>query len=446
MSMTAEVDIQLPDVRLEFDADKLHDFARRVCETVKSYDAYSARVYALLRDPSSLGLSAADAALTIAVIEHALGRSDAVLSTLDRATDGGLKHYLAGRAHFSLGHYGAAIEAYRKAASAGWSEANADLLIAEAMLATGQIEAAKTLIDKHAAKHAGDAFLTYLQGWHLSLVGEVQQAIDQLEAALEKRPEDKPTLFRLAYLYDMQGQEDRAIELYEHCNATPPVHVNALVNLAVLFEDDDEYDAAEDCLEQVLAAHPNHFRAIEFLRDVEAANYMFYDEDQERVREKHNALLDIPVTDFELSVRSRNCLKKMNIHTLGDLLNTSEQQLLSYKNFGETSLNEIRAMLAQKGLRLGQALEAAKSPLPSSFDIDLSPSVPPTVFDKPVSEIELSVRSRKCLQRLNINTLGELASRTEAELLGIENFGQTSLVEIKKHLAEHGLNLRTLED
>ena len=56
-----------------------------------------------------------------------------------------------------------------------------------------------------------------------------------------------------------------------------------------------------------------------------------------------------PITDFELSVRSRNCLKKMNIRSLGDLLKTTEQELLSYKNFGETSLNEIKALLDAKG-------------------------------------------------------------------------------------------------
>ena len=57
---------------------------------------------------------------------------------------------------------------------------------------------------------------------------------------------------------------------------------------------------------------------------------------------KRSAVMDIPVTDFELSVRARNCLKKMNIRTLGDLVRTTEQQLLAYKNFGETSLKELQ--------------------------------------------------------------------------------------------------------
>jgi DNA-directed RNA polymerase subunit alpha len=65
---------------------------------------------------------------------------------------------------------------------------------------------------------------------------------------------------------------------------------------------------------------------------------------------------------------------------------------------------------------------------------------------KNVADLELSVRSRKALQRLNINTLADLASRTEAELLGCKNFGQTSLNEIKQQLAAHGMGLRKLEE
>jgi DNA-directed RNA polymerase subunit alpha len=64
---------------------------------------------------------------------------------------------------------------------------------------------------------------------------------------------------------------------------------------------------------------------------------------------------------------------------------------------------------------------------------------------KNVTELELSVRSRKALQRLGINTVGELATRTEAELLGVKNFGQTSLLEIKQRLTEMGLSLRKLD-
>jgi DNA-directed RNA polymerase subunit alpha len=73
-------------------------------------------------------------------------------------------------------------------------------------------------------------------------------------------------------------------------------------------------------------------------------------------------------------------------------------------------------------------------------------NVPPEITNKTVADLELSVRSRKALQRLNINSIGELAARTEAELLGCKNFGQTSLNEIKQQLGTFGLSLRKLED
>jgi DNA-directed RNA polymerase subunit alpha len=165
----------------------------------------------------------------------------------------------------------------------------------------------------------------------------------------------------------------------------------------------------------------------------------------DRRGDRRNAVLEIPISDFELSVRSRNCLKKMNIKNLGDLLKTTEAELLSYKNFGETSLNEIKALLANKGLRLGQSLEDPKGAARRPATVAAG-NVPTETLGKTVADLELSVRSRKALQRLNINTLGELAARTEAELLGCKNFGQTSLNEIKQQLTSFGIGLRKLEE
>ncbi len=89
------------------------------------------------------------------------------------------------------------------------------------------------------------------------------------------------------------------------------------------------------------------------MKDASASGNVYYDEDSARQTERMSQLLSISVNDFELSVRSRNCLQKMGIETLGDLVRTSEQQLLASKNFGETSLVEIREMLSSKGLSLG---------------------------------------------------------------------------------------------
>jgi DNA-directed RNA polymerase subunit alpha len=61
---------------------------------------------------------------------------------------------------------------------------------------------------------------------------------------------------------------------------------------------------------------------------------------------------------------------------------------------------------------------------------------------RPISELDLSVRSRRIVDLLKIRTIGDLAQKTEAELLACPNFGQTSLNEIKTKLDEFGLSLR----
>ena len=218
-----------------------------------------------------------------------------------------------------------------------------------------------------------------------------------------------------------------------------------LLNLSILYEDSAQYDNADLCLERLLSVNPNHSRGKLYQKDVDSSLSMMYDEDSEKRAEKRNALLETPVTDFELSVRARNCLKKMNIRTLGDLLKITEAELLGYKNFGETSLDEIRTMLTNKGLRLGQALEEQQSQARKDLLKTVAANVPEAVLNKSVGELELSVRSRKALQRLGVNSVGELATRTEAELLGVKNFGQTSLLEIKQRLTELGLSLRKLD-
>jgi DNA-directed RNA polymerase subunit alpha len=276
--------------------------------------------------------------------------------------------------------------------------------------------------------------------------GNHERAVEFYERALNENPDHEGACFALAVLYDRRAEDAKAIELYERICTSPPVHLNALMNLAVLYEDNNHYEEAHRCLDAILRTNPNHARARLFMKDVDSARSMYYDEDADRRGDRRNQVLEIPISDFELSVRSRNCLKKMNIRTLGDLLKTGEAELLSYKNFGETSLNEIKALLAAKGLRLGQALEDGKTPPLVRRAPVVAGNVAPDVLNKSVADMELSVRSRKALQRLNITSLAELASRTEDELLGCKNFGQTSLNEIKQQLASFGLNLRKLDE
>jgi DNA-directed RNA polymerase subunit alpha len=214
-----------------------------------------------------------------------------------------------------------------------------------------------------------------------------------------------------------------------------------MLNMAVLYEERGKCAEAEACVQDVLAELPNHDRARQVLKSVKSSATMVYDEQSQGDRDRRSAILDMPLSDFELSVRSRNCLRQMNLRTLGDLLRTTEAELLSYKNFGETSLSEIKSLLSARGLRLGQSLVPAELPA-------LRPSVSPAAdvpphLNRSVAELELSVRSRKALQRLGVTTIAELSQRSEAELLAIKNFGETSLTEIKRELAKFSLTLRS---
>lgn len=273
--------------------------------------------------------------------------------------------------------------------------------------------------------------------------GDRIAAIEAYREAVAESPLTE-SRFRLAWLLDLMGEEEEALSLYQSLAADDQPHINALVNLAIMLEDRGQYDEAMRTLRPVLESDPNHPRARMFQRDCEASESMLFDEDTERDQGRFNTMLDTPVTDFELSVRARNCLKKMNIRTLGDLLKVSEAELLSYRNFGETSLVEIKNMLSSKGLRLGQGVDGQLRRNPNDAFEELKGLAPDHVLNKPISSLDLSVRARKALQLLGIGTIGDLAMRTEAELMGVKNFGSTSLDEIKERLEFHNLSLRKL--
>ncbi len=287
--------------------------------------------------------------------------------------------------------------------------------------------------------------------YQLARLQEVQglydEAMENYKAALELAPDHHAAMFHLAYRCDLSGDEDSAIDYYKAIASTSLAYINALLNLAVIYEDRADYDKASKCVDEVLNCHPNHQRAVLFRKDIESSKTMVYDEETEKKKTRKLQILETPITDFELSVRSRNCLKKMNINTLGDLLRTSESELLAFKNFGETSLREIRTILDSRSLQVGIGLEDkhltsfAAEPSEASVIEETDQGL----LNKPLTDLQWSVRAKKAIQKLNARTIGELTRTTEAELLGCKNFGVTSLNEIKSVLANLGLSLRTLE-
>ena len=75
------------------------------------------------------------------------------------------------------------------------------------------------------------------------------------------------------------------------------------------------------------------------------------------IQQQFDPILLRPVDELELTVRSANCLKAENIYYIGDLIQRTENELLKTPNLGRKSLNEIKEVLASRGLTLGMKLE-----------------------------------------------------------------------------------------
>jgi DNA-directed RNA polymerase subunit alpha len=75
------------------------------------------------------------------------------------------------------------------------------------------------------------------------------------------------------------------------------------------------------------------------------------------VAQNYDPVLLRPVDELELTVRSANCLKAENIFYIGDLVMRSENELLKTPNLGRKSLNEIKEVLASRGLTLGMKID-----------------------------------------------------------------------------------------
>ncbi|MCA9249444.1 MAG: DNA-directed RNA polymerase subunit alpha, partial [Planctomycetales bacterium] len=69
--------------------------------------------------------------------------------------------------------------------------------------------------------------------------------------------------------------------------------------------------------------------------------------------------LNMSLAELELSVRATNCLESEGITTVRDLVNRGDQELLEVRNFGETTLREVKIKLAERGLQLGMRMPTA---------------------------------------------------------------------------------------
>ncbi|MCF7928182.1 MAG: DNA-directed RNA polymerase subunit alpha [Spirochaetales bacterium] len=105
----------------------------------------------------------------------------------------------------------------------------------------------------------------------------------------------------------------------------------------------------EDALAEASKISKDHFSIFINFDENEVVGDEEIDEEEERIRQ----LLETPVEELELSVRSSNCLKNANIRTIGDLTRKTEEEIAKTRNFGKKSLQEIKEKLTEWNLSLG---------------------------------------------------------------------------------------------
>ncbi|OUT61164.1 DNA-directed RNA polymerase subunit alpha [Stieleria bergensis] len=376
------------------------------------------------------------------VCQFLLGRFAEALQTLQAADGSATALFYAARAMFELKRYDEAIAGYQQAQASGYHEDQCKIFIAESQRYAGRIDQAMLLLDDIFGPAEQTAEYMYQRAATVAGIGgRRDEAIALYQRAVQTDENHAGALFGLAWENDRMGNDEEALRLYERAGKAFPTGVGALVNLGLIYEDRNEFDKAQICYKRILDAHPDDTRTQMYMKDASANGNMLYDEELQRQNDRLAQTLNMPVANFELSVRSRNCLSKMGIDTIGDLTRTSESELLSSKNFGETSLIEIREMLVSKGLKLGQFAHESKKADPPIDTTHLSPDEQ-AMLERPISDLNLSVRARKCMARLQLNSIGELLRKTGDELLECKNFGVTSLTEVREKLTDLGLKLR----
>lgn len=107
--------------------------------------------------------------------------------------------------------------------------------------------------------------------------------------------------------------------------------------------------APEDALAEAAKIAKDHFTIFINFDEDDIVGDDDVDEEEERIRQ----LLDTPVEELELSVRSSNCLKNANIRSIGDLTTRTEEDIAKTRNFGKKSLQEIKEKLKEWNLSLG---------------------------------------------------------------------------------------------
>ncbi|MCK5345391.1 MAG: tetratricopeptide repeat protein, partial [Candidatus Heimdallarchaeota archaeon] len=230
------------------------------------------------------------------------GKQEEAFEVLTALQSNKIACYFLGKCYQELKEYEKALDYFERSKQANEEELEIQIDIAETQRLSGDYQSALKLIQKLSKGHDNEASLHYQWAHCLDSLGEHEEALMHYNRALEINPNHTNSLFRLAYYYDLNGEDEKALEYYKKCVENAPLYTNAMINLGLLYEDNDDYEKAISCYYAVLQSYPNHETARLFLKDAIAGLNMLYDDDKVKKQDKETEVLNIPISDFELSV------------------------------------------------------------------------------------------------------------------------------------------------
>ena len=158
------------------------------------------------------------------------------------------------------------------------------------------------------------------------------------------------------------------------------------------------------------------------------------------------------IEEMDLSVRSYNCLKRANIHTVeptrvGQDVDYDKLTLEVWTDgtFSGKEIISLAARIMQEHIalfvNLSETIKGMGDILNKTEDDKQQ-----QILKMAIEEMDLSVRSYNCLKRANIHTVEDLTKKTEEDMLKVRNLGRKSLEEVIQKLESYGLSLKQQED
>lgn len=177
----------------------------------------------------------------------------------------------------------------------------------------------------------------------------------------------------------------------------------------------------------------DHFKVLASLNPViEEKSYM----EVEEVKEDDSEL-DVRVEELDLQSRAYNALLRANIRTIGDLIDHTEEEMIKLRGLGRTSLKNIIAKLAERGLSLKSG--------GAYVDLSIEDSEEEDILNRNVDELGFGTRILKILTTNNIVTVADMVDLTRSEFIIKTNLG-TKMADIDAKLANLGVQFASEEE